>query len=253
MPLIAAFEATDQEIEIKFDTGVRVTTITNDKFSLLLGDATPVSISNPFETININNDYDTIARRLVLKFRSQLTPSSSYTFHAAGLLDPAGIALPPATYTFSTGVTVGETLPEVTESPPVVIEDHSVRSEAFLVSEVIYASNPDFYIIETDPEQNEFMIDSDRNSGRVTIKFSARPGAQYLTSNYFKAQSKVIQRAPNRWKDIDVQISLDASRPWVYIDFPSTDATPVFGDPDKDYFSDGAKYRIRVSKDVAAA
>lgn len=248
MPLLEAFSATDTYLQLKFDKTVMVSSITNDKFLLYTNVSTPVV--TPFETIDLIDDYDTISRRLVLRFSDDLLPNTEYTLDISGLLDAAGALLPDDSETFTTGDTV-TAVPSTPEAEPVVIEDHSIRSEAFIVSETIYAANPEFYIVSTDPEIEELLIPTDYNDGRVTITFSRRPGSNYINSTYFKVQRKLVSRTPSRWETLsDVRISLDADAPNVYIDFPSTDATPVYFTDGSEYFAEGYKYRIKVSKSV---
>lgn len=244
--LLEVFEAVDTQIEVKFDKTVKVTSITNDKFTLFTGGSTPVT--TPFEDIDLVNDYDTISRRLVLRFKSALTPSTTYTFTISGLLDAAGAGLPSQTETFTTGASV-LAIPTVAEPEPVEIEDHSVRSEAFS-PETVFVSNIDFYIEEVDPDFDSVWVEEDYNNGRVTVKFSDRPSTIYVNSKYFKVQKKTIQRAPSRWETVAALITLDSTYPYVYIDFPSDDATPVYGQPEKTYFLANNKYRIRVSREV---
>lgn len=249
MALLEAFEATNTDIEVKFDKTVKVSSITNDKFLLYTGGSTPVL--TPFQTISLINDYDTISRRLVLRFASTLLSETEYTFTISGLLDAAGSTLPSETNSFTTTDTSSSTIVTVPDAVPVEIEDHSIRSEAFIATEALYVSNPGFYILSTDPEFQELLIPGDYNDGRITITFSSRPGSNYINSTYFKVQKKLVGRAPSRWETCTgVLISLDSDEPNVYIDFPSTDATPVYVTPDKDYFAAGYKYRIKVSKSV---
>ena len=84
----------------------------------------------------------------------------------------------------------------------------------------------------------------------MTVEFNARPASNFLNSKYFKAQRKKIQRTPTRWETIEVEISMHSWKPEVYVDFPSTDATPVYNTAGSDYYESGYKYRIIVSKDV---
>jgi hypothetical protein len=71
-----------------------------------------------------------------------------------------------------------------------------------------------------------------------------------LISKYFKPQRKKIQKTPSRWENVDTNISMHSWKPDVYVDFPSTDATPVFYIDDKTYFEKGYKYRVIVSSEV---
>jgi hypothetical protein len=89
--------------------------------------------------------------------------------------------------------------------------------------------------------------------GRITLKFNKMPAASYINSTYFKAQRKVMQRDFARWESVPVQYSVDTVKPWVYLDFPSTDASPVYHTSGKAYFPLDYKFRVRVSKDIEPA
>lgn len=249
MPLLQAFEATDEHVVLKFDSTVKLTTIMLSKFTLV-NTNTSTTVANPFRDLVLASDYDSISRRLTLHFKQLLLSSTTYRFEAAGLYDVAGTLLPSATYTFTTGDGPIPALTPVPPEPLVVVEDHSIRASAF-TSQVLYAAgNADFYIVSTDPEVDELGVEPSRNAGRITIKFSVPPAAHFVNGSFFKAQKKYIQRGPSRWITMEAQISLDAIRPWVYLDLPSTDAVPVYGIAGEDYFEAGFKYRVRISKEV---
>jgi len=244
--LIEAFQATDTYVQVKFSKTIKISSLTDDKFDLYVNSSTPVP--SAFAPLDLYNDYDTISRRLILRFASVLSPSTVYTLTVSGLIDAAGNNIASETTTYTTGATVSSS-PVVPEQQIIEVEDHSIRSRVFTSTETVYVSNPEFYIIETDPTADELLIPVDYNSGRLKIVFSKRPGSNYINSNYFKVQRKLVSRSPSRWETVSgVIISLDADDPFVYINFPSTDATPVYGVKDADYFEQGYKYRVKVSR-----
>lgn len=246
MALIEAFQATDTYVQLKFSKTIKISSLTDNKFSLYIDSSTPVP--SAFESLDLYNDYDTISRRLILRFATALTPSSNYTVTVSGLLDAAGNTISTESTTFATSATVSA-LPTVPEQQVIEIEDHSIRSRAFTSTETVYVSNPEFYVVEADPFPDELLIPVDYNTGRLKIVFSKRPGSNYINSTYFKVQKKQVSRSPSRWETVDSAIiSLDADDPFVYINFPSIDATPVYGVIDKNYFENGYKYRVKVSK-----
>lgn len=248
--LIEEITVGDTTLKVKFLKTLKTSAITNANFQLFENAATPVS--TPFKAIDIASDYNSINRVLILTFTQTLKPLTSYTFKATGLKDAAGTTIANEECTFTTDNDTAPALPIAEPEPtPVEIEDHSIKADAFTSAETIYAPNPDFYIDSSDPLQDEGIITTGYNNGRVTIKFSQYPSNTFLNSTYFKAQRKKIQRDFTRWESVSVVISTHPTKPWVYIDFPSTDATPLYNTAGKEYFSLGYKYRVKISKDVA--
>lgn len=233
-------------LAIRFRPTVKVSTLTNENITLYENQSTP--IASPFQTINTVYDYNSISRVLHLRYATQLQMDTPYELRVDNLLDGAGQMIPSDSRDFMYEFTEDPTPPA--PRPPIEIIDHSIKSRAFIASETIVASNPDFYIVDTIPENFELYVADDENKGRVTIKFSSAPDPSFLNKKYFKAQRKKVQRAPSRWEDVAVRVSLDSSRPWVYVDFPSQDATPVYVKGNKIYFEEGYKYRVRISKEV---
>jgi len=235
-------------VSIKFEKTLKVSSITSSCFTLTKNSATPVL--SPFKSIDIRRDFDTISRALKLYFAEALESDTDYTLTIQNLKDATSTTIPTTTDDFTTG-TVASPYPDLPpDNPPIYVEDKSIRSEVFLTATSITTTNPNFYIKEFDPEDRELMVENDYNSGRIIIKFSQAPSPQFINNDYFKAQRKIIQRQPARWEIVDIRVSRDHVNPWVYIDFPSTDATPVYLQPDKEYYEDGYKYRIKILKDV---
>jgi hypothetical protein len=132
----------------------------------------------------------------------------------------------------------------------ILVEDNSILTEAYSSYQII-AKNPEFYIDSVEPKNGSFYLPNDNNNGRVTITFNARPASNFLSTKYFKAQRKKIQKSPSRWENVETVTQMHSWKPEIYIDFPSLiDATPSYYTENKDYFEKGYKYRITVSKDV---
>lgn len=253
--------AYDTYITFQFSTTPKVSSLSADKFHLWTTAATPSEIVAPWVPINLSRDYNSISRILRLYFAVAL-PTGSYEVRGVGLLNAAGQPLPTTgylygTFSFASAATPIVALPPA--PPPVYVEDKSIRGDVFASSEAIYEPNPNFYIVSTDPDQDEPIVEPNYANGRVTFKFSAYPNSTFLTSTFFKVQRKKLGREFNRWETVPVNRSLDASYPYVYIDFPSADATPVYYSADatpaydpvgKTYFESGYKYRIRISRNV---
>jgi len=260
---------------IKFSFGVKVSSITDDKFKVYTwsGDlATPsaVEVTDVFETLDIGDDYDPISRLLTLTFvEDALTANTTYYLEVLGLQNVLGQTIPdPTDYAsnpwlarvqFTTGDDVFDEVAEaVPAEEPFVIVDRSIASTVFSGSS---GSSGAFKIESTDPDNGEYYLEEDYNNGRVIIKFSLRPSLESLATPNIRVQRKIMQRAPARWETITANISLDSNRPWVYIDLPSIDHWPEAATPSTDtvYYTEGFyyiepsyKYRILLSKDITS-
>lgn len=249
----------NQWVQLKFyqsvNVGMNWTTglpaLTNANFALnALDGATPVSVADPFKPLTLPEDYESISRTITLWFNPaanpSIAPNASYQLQSLGLIDAAGRIIPDASYNFTTGSVISpEVVPPSPE--PISIQDFSVLTDAF-VTTTDGVGSADFRVLSVEPEES--FVESDANSGRIVIKFSATPGSDYVTGQYFKAQRKPISRGMSRWQNIPVEVSFDTDVPWVYVDFPSLDATPVFNQAGSEYFEPGYKYRVKISKDV---
>ncbi len=251
MALIQSLDIFPSGIAIKFTKTIKVSTLRNANFLLYSNTSTPVSI--PFETIDVQRDFNSINRVITLYYRQPLTQDITYRILIQNLVDASGATIATEYYDY---IPAGVTDPDIEDleslvPDPIEIVDRSEQSSAFITSEKIIASNPSFYIVDTDPESFDLYVDPTYNSGRITIKFSASPDSQFLDATYFKVQKKLIQRTPSRWITVSpVIISKDATRPWVYVDLPSTGATPSYVTPGLTYYEGNYKYRIKISKAI---
>lgn len=234
-------------ISMRFPAFVATTSLTNEHFTLFTGGATPVQISDPWLPIDVQRDYESISRTLTLYFKDDLTPSSPYTVGTVGLLDPADRAIIDRTYPFTTL----QSTSGLTDVPPndlTFVTDQSVISDVFTNTEILEGFNPLLYVVEIDPSDS--IIDGTENNGRIIVKFSSSPDGNFINSTYFKVQRKQITTASSRWQTVNAQVSIDGSNPWVYVDLPSTDATPVYNISGSTYYESGYKYRLKISKDI---
>lgn len=243
--MIGSITVDNQAIELKFDQTIKVSSLTNDKFTLTQGVATPVVVANPFRLINLSEDYNSISRMLWLYFAFTQQTGQQYTLKVSGLVDVAGKSVPDFTYTFTSSAP-GEGS-DVVELPPsfspVQVVDYTIVSRMY---DEDHASG-DFYVVQTDP--NDPYILSDQNNGRLAIEFNQPPDPLYVTDEYIKVQRKKIQRAPGRWEPVEVTFERDGS--CVYIQFSEAGVTDD-ATPKPIYFQGGYKYRIKVSKEVRA-
>ena len=240
-------------VNIKFGRTIKIASLVDANFLVYTDAATPVQVSSPFRVINTITDYNQISRTLTLYWDVILSANIDYVIRVQNLLDSSGLTVPEERITFrsQTQSATPSTLQEskATVLNEVLIEDRSIRADIETGYQIL-AKNPNFYIESISPNNGDFYIANDENNGRVTIVFSSRPASNFLTSKYFKAQRKKIQKTPSRWETMPAQVSMHSWKPDLYIDFPSTDATPVYYVSNKTYFETGYKYRVIVSAEV---
>lgn len=241
-------------VSIKFGRTVKISSLKNENFVLYKAIATPVLVTTPFETINTIKDYNQISRILTLYWRTtELQEDQDYCIFVQNLIDASGNVVPTEEIEFTwSGCGATPNAIEVTDPGlvPVLIEDNSIKTNID-VSYSIIAKNPNFYIDSTIPSDGEFYLQNDYNDGRVIIIFNERPASNFLTNRYFQCQRKKIQKAPSRWENVITEVKMHSWKPEVYVDFPSLqDATPSYFTPGKEYFEQGYKYRIKISKDI---
>lgn len=253
--LIQEYKITVTTVTLKFSRTPKITSLVNAAFEVEdISGATPTTISDPFETINLQTDYGSISRVLVLVWNEgKLEANTDYRLTVTGLVDSAGNTIPDESVTFTIGESVTPDESEVpTTETPVMVEDHSIKTEIFTSPYTVNPAGSDsFAFTGSDPKHGEYLLDTDHNKGRMTLKFSEDPSAEFINSTYFKAQRKKIQRTPIRWETLDVRVSKHSTKPWVYVDFPSLDDTPVYATTGSDYFEEGYKYRIIISQEVS--
>ena len=240
-------------VNIKFGRTIKIASLVDANFLVYTDAATPVQINSPFRTINTITDYNQISRTLTLYWDVILSGNIDYVVRVQNLLDSSGMTVPEERISF-TSQTQSATPSILQESKAtvlneVLVEDKSIRTDIETGYQIL-AKNPTFYIESVSPNNGDFYIGNDENNGRTIISFSSRPASNFLTSKYFKAQRKKMQKTPTRWETLPTQVSMHSWKPDVYIDFPSTDATPVYYTDSKTYFETGYKYRVIVSSEV---
>lgn len=250
--LIESASVDTDVVILKFGRTVKISSLINPNFIVQTTDATPAIVQDPFTAINTITDYNQISRTLRLFWNVNLNAGQEYLIRIVNLVDAVNDIIPEEQIKFTkTDDATPSTITSFIEPDyeEILIEDKSVRTDAFSTVQIL-AKNPNFYVADVDPSNGDFYLDNSYNNGRVRIEFNARPASNFLNNKYFKAQKKKIQRSPSRWESIDANISMHSWKPVVYVDFPSTDATPVYNTEDKTYFESGYKYRIILSKDI---
>lgn len=252
-PFVDEIIVNDAQILIKFGISIKTSTLINANFLLSYQTASPSEIANPFKTIVLADDYNSISRVLTLEFNSGvLQASTDYELLITNLKNASGVTQSNAIHLFSTDSDPIPTPEEERQQPPeVTIIDHSIVPDVVFVDTSSTASSDTvFALVESDPENWDVFLPEDYNKGVVTLKFNIKPNSDFLTSTYFFAQKKAIQRRPGRWETVSIVITEDPSYPWVYIKFPSNDATPVYDTSGAVYYEENYKYRVRISKDL---
>jgi hypothetical protein len=237
-------------LRLKFDFTPKVSSLVNDAFTLWTTVGPSVELASPFRTIDTYNDYNDISRTLTLFVNTALDPNTTYELRVNGLLDVANVPQGTGEFEFETEESVD---PIVEPTPDVVnVIDRSVTVSTLLDPELVIVGGEGLSVDDTDPANGEYYATTDYNHGRIILKFSQAIDPNYLVSPYIKVQQKIVQRAPARWTTVAAQISQSTTEPWVYVDFPSQDATPVYYPEQSTYFVENYKYRILVSKGLSS-
>lgn len=252
--LVEAYTVSVNQVKIKFARTVKIASIIDSNFRVFTDAATAVEVGSPFVDINILTDYNQISRTLTLKWDQILAENTDYVIIISNLVDATGVSIPAESIYFTSPV-LAATPSYVTQQATgtvieeILIEDYSIKPDIETSYQII-AKNPEFFIISTYPEIGNFYLEPDENLGRVVVEFNQNPAANFLTNRFFKVQRKKVQKIHSRWETLEAKISTSTARKEVYVDLPSTDATPSYFSEDKIYYEPGYKYRIIVSKEV---
>lgn len=244
-------------IKLKLSLTVDIDTLINDNFDLAIDGATPSPIVDPFETIDVIRDYDSISRTITLYYANPLVGDTDYVLTISGLKTPyqETIATSEVTFTTPTDTTIDPT-EQVPVSDPVVIEDNSIRdiTAVDLTTSLVLSADTDLRISSVVPAPDQaYYVSSSYNEGRIEITFNTIIAANFVSSDYFRVQRKTVGRGMARWEDVATIVTSDSTSGVVIIYLPSNDATPVYGEPDLTYWEAGYKYRLRISGSIGSA
>lgn len=237
-------------LELRFKVTLKASSLESSAFLLESNDSTPVTYT--FKPINLAEHYNSLTRTLRIFF-SEPIPQGTYTLFISGLKTVNGSILPneelTINYEFEQEGQGEDCVYKVDKTIRVL--DKSIRREAFIVAETIKASNPYFFIVGTDPQNDSIFVEPDYKRGRISITFSDRPSPQFLNSQFIKVQRKNMRRV-GRWETLSVSMSVDSFYPTVYIYVPALQqqATPIYNTEGYDYYEDNYKYRVRLSKEI---
>jgi len=251
--LLQSVDFSNGHLIIKFNYSVDVSTLVNAHFDLTtdLDAATPTIIADPFQTIDLSRDYNSIARLLNLWFNDGvLVASTEYELDINNLKTVAGGAIAAEGVNFTTGTSVAPDDVDIppSEAPPTVV-DLSIRQTGTVdFDELVLAGSDEFYVVSVKPDvEVSYYLPADYNEGRIEIVFNQPPAANYVSPQYFKVQRKLLSTAPSRWETVAALVGSEPLLNIVFVYMPSNDATPVYATPDKVYYEDNYKYRLRIS------
>jgi hypothetical protein len=244
-------------IKLKLSLTVDIDTLINNNFDLVIDGATPSPIVDPFETIDVLRDYDSISRTITLYYANSLVGNTDYILTISGLKTPYQeiIATSQITFTTPTDTTIDVT-EQVPVSVPVIIEDVSIRdiTAVDLTTAIVVSADKDLRVTSVAPTLDQaYYVSSSYNEGRIEVIFNAVIAANFVSSDYFKVQRKTVGRGMARWEDVTTIVTSDSTNGIVIIYMPSNDATPVYGEPDLTYWEVGYKYRLRISGTIGSA
>jgi hypothetical protein len=236
-------------IQIKFNFTASTETLIKENFSLSdLTGATPFVLSG-FKEINIQRDYDSVSRTLNLWFDFELEEYKTYQLDISGLKNIIGQLVGDDIITFETAGLIGlsSAVIPTREILSTDVEDYSIKDTNSFLS-LIPDNDVSFLQVENvSPESDiAFYLAPEAKEGRIDIKFNQSPAANFISSDYFKVQRKLVTKSLVRWTDVDALITADTENGYVFIYLPSIEDTPVYGEPNKIYWETGYKYRVRI-------
>lgn len=246
MSFYSYYEVTTEAVEIKFEDTLDASSIENSSFTLT-NDTLSTIVTNPFQTINVIRDFYSISRTLVLYWDIDLETETDYTI-SVSLIAVDGSPVTGA-ISFTTGSSFSATPSTEALTPPdrdpVDVEDYSIKNISSFVTTLPSDDETSITALILSPIADiaYYMASSD-TEGRIDIKFNQIPAANFISSDYFKVQKKLVSRQLSRWETVDALITADTVNNYVYIYLPSTDEIPVYGEADKEYWEAGYKYRV---------
>lgn len=256
MSIYRSYKVRTDYVEIKFVQSIQTSTLVNANFVVYdTTTATPAIVTSPFQTISLIRDYDSISRTILLWWTSSdvLSDNSTYEIRISDLKNVIGETLADDIISFSTGVISTESEADLDEPPtrlPVEVEDYSVKEVSFATT-LATTSADSFQVVSVTPGlENAFYLDPSFNEGKIEVYFNEAPAANFVSTEYFKVQKKLITRGINTWTTVNTLVTSSPEDKLIVIYLPSNDATPVYGEPDLVYWEEGYKYRLRISASV---
>jgi hypothetical protein len=262
MSIYRSYKVQTDYVEIKFVESIQVSTLVNANFLVYnTTTATPALLASPFQTINVVRDYDSISRILLLWWTSSTTLSdnSDYEIRISGLKNVIGSTIDDEIILFSTETITTDPIEDLDEPPtrlPIDVEDYSIKEVSFATT--LTASSSSTFTVEsvTPNLENSFYLDPSFNEGKIEVYFNQSPAANFVSSEYFKVQRKLITRGINTWSNVTALVTSNPDDKLIVIYLPSipattdVDQTVYYGEPDLVYWEEGYKYRLRISESI---
>lgn len=248
-------------VEIKFLDTIDISTLVNDNFILKnVSVATPTVIPSAFKTIDLGRDYYSVSRTLRLYWAADLTTDTHYSITISNLKKISGAVIADDTILFDTdGVSIEIPTSIITEPPthdPVDTENYSIKEVADIIfaSSLTESTSGALSITSITPDlDHSWSMDASYNEGRIEIWFNQTIAANYISSTFFRVQRKAITSTMSKWEDLTTIVGSNSENKLVVIYLPSDDATPVYGEADKNYWLSGYKYRLKIMGTIGAA
>ncbi len=257
------YQIRDEYVILKFDFAVDTTTLVNSNFSLYnANDATPTTeVTSPFDTINVERDYQGVSRELYLYWNVDLAPSSEYGIVIENLETISRVVKETVTIYFTTKANFAT--PNISESEytkePTNIEDFSIKSIGSLNDSLSGGteSSEKISIVSIYPDEHEsYYIDVNSYQGKIEITFNDFIPTNFVNSQDFKVQKKLMSgRGISPWTTVPCLVTQSGTEPIVSIYLPAQTATPLYSYQISDlsdyiFWENGYKYRLIISKEV---
>lgn len=238
-------------LNVRFNNHVKVSTLVDENFTLLLDTATPTEIPDAFNQIDCE-DYNSITRVLKIGIAADLEPDVDYLLRIDGVQYGGSSTEISDEFSFRLNeAVVGGAEPD---PQPVQIEDFSIKTFSTLEIEsaTTEPSSDEFVLVSTDPENSDFFVEEDYSEGLLALTFNTPPDTAFLNDTYIKVQRKKSQVAPARWEKVAVKFSISSTEPVAYISFPALEDEDIYREVGYTYFEQGYTYRVRLSRYMKA-
>lgn len=265
---VAWYEVTTSYVRIKFVPNVSPTTLINDNFVVVTDDATPQVIVDPFHSLDLARDFDSISRIITLWWQIEL-PADGYYLEVNGLKDHLGFDIDPFEIPFTVdGESATPSVQPIEERPsrdPVDVEDYSLKHPTWSIEQattLIEDSSGELDIVDIQPKaRNAYQIEPRYNNGIIRIMFNYPILANYINPIYFVLTEKKAGIGVSKWETVDTRVLPNEDSTIIEIYLPTTNDIgetiySYYMDADegseKEYFKVGYKYRLVISSAVGA-
>ncbi len=267
MSFYSAWNINDEAMSISFYHSIKVDTLVNANFVLTNDDATPAAVVPAFKPIDYKKDFDSINRTLKLWWNTTLFANTDYTLHVSNVKSAITGDLISGTIKFTPKYDIN---PGVDNSrptrDPVDVEDYTILQPSPLESG--YTEDPDeddedddddtptesIKIVKVTPSAlDAVQLSEEEYEGRITVEFNHVPASNFVDSDNFRLQKKLIGGGLNKWVNVNTVVAMESNAPVVSIYLPSTDNPAVYSyqtDAPATYWEPAYKYRLTIDKNV---